>query len=94
MSGFWSFLYPNVKPCKLEIEAHTHTYQMCDSENKYFDLPIVKNKRDFGIVFENKLKFNKHVLNTVNKTNKLIGMIKRTFLCMNKTLFLTIYESH
>ena len=35
--------------------------------------------------------FNIHILNTANKTNKLIGVIKRAFLSMNKTLFPTIY---
>ena len=58
-----------------------------------FDLSFVKNEKDLEIIFENNLKFNLYILNTVNKTNKLNGMIKRTFLSMNKTLFATIYKN-
>ena len=61
---------------------------MWENEDNLFDLPFT-NEKDLGIIFENNLKFNLHILNTVNKTNKLIGMIKRAFLSMNKTLFPT-----
>ena len=59
-------------------------------EDNLFDLSFVKNEKDLEIIFENNLKFNMYILNTVNKTNKLIGMTKRAFLSMNKTLFSTI----
>ncbi|MEW8089878.1 MAG: hypothetical protein AB2784_09675, partial [Candidatus Thiodiazotropha endolucinida] len=43
--------------------------------------------------FEDNLKFNKHIIVTVNKANKLLGMVKRTFSFMDKELFLTVYKS-
>ena len=37
--------------------------------------------KDLGILFEKKLKFNKHV--TVKRANKSVGLIRRTFSFMD-----------
>ena len=57
---------------------------------------MIEKKRISGIFFfffEDNLKFNKHITVTVNKANKLLGMVKRTFSFMDKKLFLTVYKS-
>ena len=56
-------------------------------------LPNDVEEKYLGIVFESSLKFDKNVNNVVNHTKRLTGLIKRTFKCMNKTLFLTLYKS-
>ena len=34
---------------------------------------------DLGVTFDTDLKFEKHIVNKVNKANRLVGLIKRTF---------------
>ena len=63
-----------------------------DSSNSTF-LPNVDEERDLGVQFESSLKFNKQVFDVVNKTKRLTGMIKRTFSCVNRSMFLKIYKS-
>ena len=61
------------------------------SSNTIITLPSVEEEKDLGVKFESSLKFNKQVLDVVNRTNRLTGMIKRTFTFMNKYMFLMIY---
>jgi len=56
-------------------------------------LPNDEEEKDLGLLFETSLKFDKHANNVVNRTKRLTGLIKRTFKCMNITLFLTLYTS-
>lgn len=66
---------------------------MRDNSNNRISLPDVEVEKDLGVKFESSLKFNKQVLDVVNRTKRLTGMVKRTFACMNKSMFLTIYKS-
>jgi len=66
---------------------------MTDSVGVGIALPNDVEEKYLGIVFESSLKFDKNVNNVVNHTKRLTGLIKRTFKCMNKTLFLTLYKS-
>ena len=43
---------------------------MRDLDNVVFDIPSSEEEKDLGVVFENSLKFNKHVLNVVNRCKK------------------------
>ena len=44
-------------------------------------------------MFKSNLKFDEHIDNTINKVNRIIGLIKRKFKFIDKDLFLTIYKS-
>ena len=68
-------------------------YQLRDQNNEVFDIPSCEEEKDLGIIFEKSLKFNKHVLNVVNRCKKLTGLIKRTFRFMDKRLFLQLYKT-
>ena len=50
-------------------------------------------KRDLGVLFKSNLKFDEHINNTVNKVNRIIGLIRRKFTYMDKSIFLTLYKS-
>ena len=66
---------------------------MRDSSNTIITLSSVEEEKDLGVKFESCLKFNKQMLDVVNRTNRLTGMIKHTFTFMNKYMFLTIHKS-
>ena len=44
-------------------------------------LPISSDntETDLGVTIDSDLKFEKHIMNKVNKANRLVGLIKRTF---------------
>ena len=44
-------------------------------------------------MFKSNLKFDEHIDNTINKVNRIIGLIKRKFKFIDKDLFLTLYKS-
>ena len=43
--------------------------------------------------FQNNLKFYEHISYVVNRTNRLVGLIKRTFKSLDKYSFLILYKS-
>ena len=66
---------------------------MIDNSSHHFDVPNCSEEKDLGILFEDSLKFNKHVANSVFRCNRLIGLIKRSFQFMTKKLFIALYKS-
>ena len=66
---------------------------MRDQDNVTFDIPSAEDEKDLGILFDKTLKFNKHVLNVVNRCKRLTGLIKRSLSYMNKTVFLQLYKT-
>ena len=57
------------------------------------NLPCESGEKDLGIQFQSNLKFDQHITTIVNKANQLLGLIKRSFCYMDKTLFLKLYKS-
>ena len=53
----------------------------------------MRTKCDLGVLFKSNLKFDEHIDNTINKVNRIIGLIKRKFKFIDKDLFLTLYTS-
>ena len=60
--------YPPFHSYKMNI--HTLEYSKCE--------------KDIGIIVDDKLKFDTHTSNKINKANKVMGVIRRTFDYMNK----------
>ena len=68
-------------------------YEMKDKNENIYQLNPVTSEKDLGITFQNDMKFDIHISNVVNKANRLLGLIKRTFSYMDKTIFLTLYKT-
>ena len=86
----------NIKKCKVVSFGNIHyecEYEMADSQNDSHKLATEDSEYDLGILFKKNLKFDEHIDNTVNKVNRIMGLIKRTFTYMDKHLFLTLYKS-
>lgn len=94
-SKLWllKFSIPKCKAMHLGYKRLSTTYEMTDHDNNVSRLPVCDEEKDLGITFQNNLKFDKQVLNVVNRTKKLTGMIKRTFTCMNRFMLLVLYKS-
>ena len=66
---------------------------MKDNAGQLKDLPYDMEEKDLGIKFQSSLKFDCHIRIVVDKANKLIGLIKRTFSFMDKDLFIRLYKT-
>jgi hypothetical protein len=45
-----------------------------------------------GVTFEPNLKFDIHISNCVNKVQRILAMIRRSFDHMDKDMFLVLYK--
>ena len=69
---------------------------MTDKNNNTVDIKEVEQEKDLGIIFQQDLKFDQHVsmvMMVVNKANRVLGLIKRTFAYLDKNTFLCLYKS-
>ena len=48
---------------------------------------------DLGITISQDLSWTSHVVDVVNKANKVLGLIKRTIGSADKNIFSTLYKS-
>ena len=56
-------------------------------------LNSVASVKDLGITISHDLSWTSHVVEVVNKANKVLGLIKRTIGSADKNIFSTLYES-
>ena len=95
----WSKLWLldfSVQKCKViqygNVQNHFE-YKLIDSAGNLQPLPTDSTEKDLGIWFQDNLKFDKHINYIVNRSNKLLGLIKRTFKALDKDSFLILYKS-
>ena len=61
-----------------KMEAHTLNYSTCE--------------KDLGVFIDNKLNFDKHISSAINKANRIMAIVRKTFDNMDKEIFLSIYK--
>ena len=50
-------------------------------------------EKDLGVIFDTTLKFDHHITNSINKANKMLGIIRRCFKYLDNESFLYLYKS-
>ena len=91
-SNIWEMLF-NFKKCK-----HLHTgsrqdsvtYTM-DSGQDVIEIENVTSEKDLGVIVDQALNFSEHISTKINKANRNLGIIFRTFTYMDKEMFLNLY---
>ena len=79
----------NVEKCKiLHIGSNNpkHKYSMDEKE-----LIETVEEKDLGILIDCKLDFGNHIKEIVGRANRMIGLIRAAFACLNKKMFLNLY---
>ena len=56
-------------------------------------LKHVLETKDLGITIDTQLSFQNHIQDKVNKANRVMGMIRRSFSHLNKEIFKQLYKS-
>ena len=79
----------NVDKCKimhLGNQNIKHTYTMDGSS-----LATTNEEKDLGVLIDDKLGFDKHIRSIVKKANRMLGLIKIGFSCLDKEIFMNLY---
>lgn len=86
----------NVQKCKIITfgnSLHSYRYRMFDKNDNISYINVDSTEKDLGVTFSSNLHFDDHISQMVNKANKLIGLIRRTFTFMDKQLFNQLYKA-
>ena len=86
----WLMLF-NVKKCKILHLGYNNEKAIYEIDGNV--LEEVDEERDLGIIFQKDLKWNRQCAKAVSTANRILGMIKRNFICLNKVNFLCLYKS-
>ena len=79
----------NVDKCKVMHLGRSnpgHTYTMGGR-----NLGVVTEEKDLGVWFDNQLDFGKHIRSIVGRANRMLGLIKISFDCMDREMFRNLY---
>ena len=90
-------LYFNISKCKImhigtRNNNPRHSYYM-KQEKIEKEIETCDQEKDLGVIFDEKLDFNKHIESAIGKANQMLGVIKRTFSYIDKNIFLKLYKS-
>ena len=55
------------------------------------NLAVTKEEKDLGVIFDEKLEFDKHIRVMVNKANRMLGMVRCGFAYMSQDIFKLVY---
>ena len=56
-------------------------------------LQLANSQKYLGLILDSKLDFNEHIENKINKSNKIIGIMKIFSLILSRKSLLTIHKS-
>ena len=82
-------------------KCHTLHYGYNNLEYDYYltannarsEIKTEDSERDLGVLFDTDLKFRQHINNSINKANKITGLVRRTFLHITTKSFRKLYKS-
>ena len=81
----------NVDKCKIMHLGHNNPknpYRMGEAT-----LETTEEEKDLGVLIDNRLDFGKHIKTIVARANRVLGMIRVSFVCMNIPMFLNLYTA-
>ena len=81
----------NTDKCKIMHIGNNNTKALYEMNG--ITLEEVTEERDLGVIIQNNLKWDKQCAKSVGTANRILGMIKRTFCYLDKTVVLQLYKS-
>jgi hypothetical protein len=67
--------------------------QIQEQEITTTKLTRVSQEKDLGIIFDQELNFRDHISSVTNKASQMMGIIRRTFMCLDPEIFKPLYVS-
>ena len=70
-------------------------YYLKNQSSKASSTPILRctEEIDLGVVFDTKLSFRNHINMSINKVNRLLGIIRRSFCALDNNSFTLLYKA-
>ena len=95
MSNWARMWQMTFNPDKCEVMRITHHRDTSVPTYNFFGKPlkVVHKSKDLGIIMSNNLKWSDQVNSTVNKANRILGLIKRTIGSSNTAVFAKLYQA-
>jgi hypothetical protein len=82
--------------CKTMTIGHyeqEHQYYMTLPDGSHLNLQNVSSEKDLGVIFDNKLNFREEIASRVTKANRIMGIIRRTFINLNRENFTLLFKA-
>ena len=94
-SNKWELKFNSSKCYAMHIGTNApNSYDMFDIiKNKRVQLDSIKEEKDLGVILDDKLKFSSNIATQVNKANKTMGLIRRSYSYLDKTSFRYLFNS-
>jgi len=73
-----------MEPCNSEPAQYTINNEIIEES---------ECERNLGIMVDHRLSFDQHISTIVNKANRLLGQIRRSFVSRNKKVLMPIYKN-
>ena len=87
-AGRWKMEF-NVDKCKIMHIGRSnpqHAYNMDGAE-----LTKTVKEKDLGVLVESNLEFEQHIKSIVGRANRMLGLIKIGFACLDQEVFMNLY---
>ena len=56
-------------------------------------LQKVMEEKDIGVTIDDQLEFESHISEKINKANKMFGLLRRSFNCLDIKTFICLYKT-
>ena len=90
----WRMFFNTSKCHHLHVGKHdTGIRYTMTANNQERELEKVESEKDLGVIIDQNLTFRAHITSKVNKANKNLGIIFRTFTYIDQEMFLNLYKS-
>ena len=80
------------KVMRLGTKHPEYQYNMHDASGERVDLITVDTEKDLGINFDRDLTFSQHMVSASNKANRMMGMIRRSFVFLDEYIFTNLFK--
>ena len=94
-SEIWLLKFHPEKCFNLTIgigEGEESSYHMMIDNVKH-KMTKIEEIKDIGVIIDSNLKFEKHINAKIVTANKILGIIRRTYMFLNKEIFLPLYKA-
>ena len=71
----------------------TTTYCLHNLDGKPVELSRSEGEKDLGVMVDDKINFDKHIQQQVNKVNSIMGLIRRTYTLLDETSFRYLFQA-
>ena len=91
---------PNTKKCAVmnigrnKEVGSIRSYTLLNSEGNRVTIRQTKEERDLGIILTPDFKFGAQASHAASKANRILGMLKRTFLSRDVELWTSLYRTY